>query len=103
MNAGPEPRSPMTFIILAATNQDIRNCESCQNCEDLLAPGMDLSLREIMSAAARDDPRALNNRTLWTCDGVIESSSYCQAGIDLQAVIGVLRRMALERGFVNKP
>lgn len=102
VNASSGKRGPLTFIILASTGQDIRTCVHCQGCEDLLTPEMDLSFREILRAAARDDPSALTNRTLWACDGVIESTTHCQAGIDLSSVIHVLRRVAHTRGLVDE-
>lgn len=52
-------------IILAQTGQDPRACVNCDLCEDLLSDEMDLSHGQIMRAAARDDERALTNRTIW--------------------------------------
>jgi hypothetical protein len=59
---------------------------------------MDLTFGEIMRAVERDDPCALTNRTLWVCDEVLESFAVCQGGIDIQAVIHVLRSEAILRG-----
>ena len=103
MSANSDNRGPLTFIILAATGQDVRACANCQNCEDLHTPEMDMSFGEIMRAAARDDPVTLSNRSLWTCDGVLESMTHCQAGIDIPAVIHLLRREAKTRGVAKIP
>jgi heterodisulfide reductase subunit C len=59
---------------------------------------MDLTFGEVMQAAARNDVRALTNRTLWACDSVLAAHARCQEGIDLAAVIRALREEALRRG-----
>ncbi len=59
---------------------------------------MDLTFGEIMQAAARDDPRALENSTLWTCDDLLPRVR-CPSGIDIASVILVLVREAELRGI----
>jgi heterodisulfide reductase subunit C len=66
-----------------------------------MTPQMDLSFGEIMRAAARDDPQALQNATLWACDDLIERNARCQAGLDIASVILVLRREAQVRGLAE--
>ncbi len=92
-------RGPLPFIILAETGQDVRTCSNCRNCEHWLTPGMDLSFGEILRAAARDDPRALQNRSLWNCDDAFTDGISCQEGFDITAVIRTLRREAKLRGY----
>ena len=55
-----------------------------------------------MRAAAQDDPDALLNETLWTCDPILDDGFNCQSGIQLQAVINALRREAKLRGVPRK-
>ena len=62
-----------------------------------MAPGMDLTFGEIMRAAARDDPRALDNQTLATCDELLPRVR-CPSGIDIASVILALVREAELRG-----
>lgn len=92
-------RGPLPFIILAETGQDVRKCSNCHNCESWIAPGMDLSFEEILRAAARDDPLALQNRSLWNCNDAFTDSISCQEGFDITAVIRTLRREAKLRGY----
>ncbi len=51
-----------------------------------------------MKAAAKDDPTALRNETLWSGDPVFEGGFNCHEGIRLQDVINVLRHEAKLRG-----
>jgi heterodisulfide reductase subunit C len=101
VNIQGEKRGPLTFIILAATGQDVRQCASCLSCEDLRVPGMDLSFGDVIRAAARDDPIALTNDTLWNCDEALIRQPICQSGLDIYAVIQTLRFEAKERGLAS--
>ena len=96
-------RGPLPFIILSATGEDVRHCANCWACESLLTPEMDLTFGEVMQAVARDDERALTNRTLWACDGALASNPRCQEGIDIPAVIHALRQEAELRGYSPHP
>jgi len=92
-------RGPLPFIILAETGQDVRHCANCRNCEDWMTPGMDLDFGEILRAAARNDPFALQNRSLWNCDDAFTNTIHCQQGFDIPAVIRTLRHEARLRGY----
>jgi heterodisulfide reductase subunit C len=83
---------------MTSTGQDVRECTNCDSCDDWMLPGMDLTFGEIMRAAARDDRRALENNTLWTCDDLLPRVR-CPAGIDIASVILVLVREAELRGI----
>jgi heterodisulfide reductase subunit C len=72
-------------------------CTNCWPHENLETPEMDLNCGEIMRAVARNDPRVLENRSLWVCDELLEKSPRCQAGLDIASVILALRREAQER------
>jgi hypothetical protein len=94
------PRGPLAHIILSATGQDVRRCIQCYICEDIRVPGMDLSVCEVMQAAARDHKDALRNQTIWLHAPMIESvQECCTAKIDMPAVLSVLRREAKIRGY----
>ncbi len=92
-------RGPLPMVIMASTGQDVRRCISCLSCSDGDLPCIDLSLNELMQAAARDDERALTCRTLW-CDELIQHRVPCQANLDIQSVILALRREADIRGLM---
>jgi heterodisulfide reductase subunit C len=93
----PPQRGPLRSVILAATGQDVRECTNCDTCDAWIAPGMDLTFGEVMQAAARDDPQAIENSTLWTCDDLLPRVR-CPSGIDIASVILALVREAELRG-----
>ena len=98
LTSSPNTRGPLRSVILAATGQDVRECINCDTCDAWMAPGMDLTFGEVMQAAARDDPQALDNNTLWTCDDLLPRVR-CPSGIDIASVILVLIREGELRGL----
>ena len=91
-------RGPLTFIILAQTGEDVRNCINCELC-DHSYQGMDLAFFDLVQAITRDDPNILENPILWNCDSLIESKMTCLGGIDIPQVIYALRQEANIRGI----
>jgi heterodisulfide reductase subunit C len=94
--------TPLHAVILAATSQDVRLCTNCGNCDSLMAPGMDLTFGEVLQAAARNDPVALTNDTLWACDDLLGPQLICPHNIDIPAVIITLAREARSKGLASK-
>ena len=92
-------RGPLRAVILAKTGEDVRQCTSCWHCEQEIEAGMDLSFGDIIRAAAKNDPAALNNKTLWNCDIVIQQNPICPSGLDRNLVIHALREEAQIRGY----
>ncbi len=92
-------RGPLRAIILAATGEDVRLCGNCTSCKQLTAPGMDLSLGEILRAAARDDPQVLTCASLWACEDLMLQPIPCQAGLALTPILLTLQREAELRGL----
>ena len=92
-------RGPLRSIILAMTGQDVRRCSSCAGCECLTAPGMDLTVGEIVRAAARDDPQALTCATLWTCEDLLLRPIPCSSGLALDSIMIALQHEAELRGL----
>jgi heterodisulfide reductase subunit C len=93
------PRGPLRHIILISTGQDVGRCINCAHCDRFEMRGMDLSFGEILQAAARDDPIALTNNTLWACDDLLLYCSICHNGLDIPSVILALQREAEQRGL----
>jgi len=91
-------RGPLRSVILAETGQDVRLCANCTNCDGLTVPGMDLTLGEIIRAAARNDPQALTCATLSACEDLLLRPIPCTAGLDLTSIIIALQREAELRG-----
>jgi hypothetical protein len=63
---------------------------------------MDLTIGELIRAAARNDVAALTNQTLWACDDLLDSFYSCQVELDLVAIVHCLRREAQIRGLAPK-
>jgi len=91
-------RGDLRSVIQAETGQDVRLCANCASCESLTAPGMDLTLGEIVRAAARDDPQALTCATLSACEDLLLRPIPCTAGLDLTSIMIFLQREAELRG-----
>ncbi|HET7011448.1 MAG TPA: hypothetical protein VFI11_11800 [Anaerolineales bacterium] len=91
--------APIASVVLAATGQNVRACQACQQCDDLRCEGMELTFGEIMRAAARNEVTVLSSPSLWCCEPLIRQRLHCQAEINVPAVIEVLRREAYRRGL----
>jgi heterodisulfide reductase subunit C len=93
------PTVALRSQILISTGQDVRLCASCAQCDRYVCTGMDLTLGEVIRAAARDDLRALDNQTIWACEEILDRQPRCQAGLDLGAILLVLQRQAVAHGL----
>ena len=84
-------------LIKDRTGQDVYKCHVCLNC-DLSIPGeMDVPLASLIQLVLLDDEEALGSRTLWS-DAVLEAArGACNRGLDLHAVIQVLREESARR------
>jgi len=91
-------RAPLPHVILSATGEDVRRCTACWGCEAMVSPGMDLTLGELMQAAAHNDEGALDCTTLWACTSLAQGAR-CQQGIHVAAVLDALRAEAARRGI----
>jgi heterodisulfide reductase subunit C len=63
---------------------------------------MDLTVGELMQAAARDSEGALACRTLWS-ESLSRLPPRCQQGLNVVAVIEALRAEAVRRGLGRTP
>ena len=96
-------RASLRFIILAATEQDVKNCMACQTCyaDEALEDKFDMPLWRVLAAARTDDESALTNRTIWVLAGVSPNSVRCTNGLDVLAIARVLRQEARRRGLAQ--
>jgi heterodisulfide reductase subunit C len=60
---------------------------------------MDLTLPELMQAAARNDLRVLTSEALWASEPILRSPPRCQEEIDIPRIIHALRDEAVLRGL----
>lgn len=95
-------RAPLPQVILCSTGEDVRRCTACWGCDSLLQPGMDLTVGELMQAAARDSEGALACRSLWS-ENLSRLPLRCQQGLNVAAVIEALRAEAVRRGLGRTP
>ena len=80
-----------------STGQDIARCLGCLDCNVNLPEEQDIPLGSLIQLALMDDEETLQSRTLWS-DPVMEASrGACKRGLDLQAVILVLREESKRR------
>ncbi|MFH1185924.1 MAG: hypothetical protein V1755_12935 [Chloroflexota bacterium] len=84
-------------LIKAQTGLDVYKCHACLSCDLQVPGGMDIPLASLIQAVLLDDEEALESRTLWS-DAVLEAArGACNRGLDLQAVMLVLREESVRR------
>ncbi len=98
----PSQRGPLAAVILAKTGEDIRVCGQCQSCFIENQPSMNLSIGELLQAAARNDTSVLSSQTLWDYDLALEVNGNCQQGINLTKVMTALRMEAELGGIISQ-
>ncbi len=84
-------------IVKDRTGQDVNKCHACQDCDLAIPAEMDIPLASLIQLVLLDDEEALQTRTLWS-DAVLEASrGACKRGLDLHAVMLVLRDESIRR------
>ncbi|MDX1377205.1 MAG: hypothetical protein R3307_00020 [Anaerolineales bacterium] len=84
-------RLSLRRIVKEATGQDVSKCQACFDCELSVEDELDIPLGSLIQLVLQNDEEALQSRTLWS-DTVLEASrNACKRGLDLHAVITVLR------------
>ena len=84
-------------IVKNATGQDVYACHACNDCDLPPRDEMDIPLSSLIQLILLNDEEALECRTLWS-DSVLEESRHaCKRGLDLHAVITVLREESKRR------
>jgi hypothetical protein len=93
-------RGPLCFIVLAATGQDMRQCEACECCyvRETLEDCLDVAIWEVFAAACKDDPAALTSRTICVLAEAGPGDIRCVNGLDVPAIARALCREAELRG-----
>lgn len=93
MNSRPSLRR----IVKEATGQDVSKCQACFDCDLSIEDELDIPLGSLIQLILQNDDEALQSRTLWS-DTVIEASRHaCKRGLDLFAIMTVLRNEAKRR------
>lgn len=87
-------------VVLDHTGQDLRRCQSCRFCDDVLTDDADIPLSGIVQLVLLNDEEVLSSRTLWSDATLQKLVKSCHQGFDLSAVILTLRREATTRGVL---
>jgi hypothetical protein len=84
-------------IVKDRSGQDVYLCQACSDCDLNVRDEMDIPLASLVQLILLNDEEALHCRTVWS-DSVLEASrGACKRGLDLHAVITVLREESKQR------
>ena len=84
-------------VVKKATGQEVYLCHACNDCDIDIRDEMDVPLSSLIQLILMNDEEALQCRTLWS-DSVLEASrGACKRGLDLFAVMTVLREESNRR------
>ena len=84
-------------VVRKVTGQDVYVCHACNDCDIDARDEMDIPLSSLVQLILLNDEEALQCRTVWS-DSVLEASrNACKRGLDLHAVITVLREESKRR------
>ena len=102
MTASPFLRPPpLRTVVLAATGQDVRQCQNCACCDIIDCDDLDLAIYELVQMVIMNDERVLTSRTVWS-DAVFQAAQkICVYDLDVQPVILALRNEARRRGLTR--
>jgi hypothetical protein len=88
-------------IVRDSTGINLYECRLCADCDlaDVAVNLQDVSLSTLIQMVTMDDEQVLSTRTLWS-DEVLEASTFaCKRGLDLHAVMLILREESVRRGM----
>ena len=84
-------------VVKKATGQEVYLCHACNDCDIDIRDEMDVPLSSLIQLILMNDEEALQCRTLWS-DSVLEASrGACKRGLDLYAVMTLLREESNRR------
>jgi heterodisulfide reductase subunit C len=93
---------PLRVRVLSATGQDVRRCQHCAFCDDLLDPDQDLTLQSLLQLVVMNDEEVLTSRTLWSERVLRAARHICTSGLDVPAILLTLREEARRQGLVKE-
>jgi hypothetical protein len=76
------------------SGQDVRACQACLDCDIEIRDEMDIPLSSMVQLILEGDAEVLHCRTLWSDAALEGSRGACKRGLDLRAVMLVLREIA---------
>ena len=84
-------------VVKKATDQDVRICHACNDCDANGLNDMDIPLSSLIQLVLLNDEEALHCRTLWSDSALQASRGVCKRGLDLHAVMLALREESARR------
>ncbi len=93
------PPTSLRKIVQQRTEQDLRRCRGCAVCNIDGIDNQDVTLDMLVQMVLWNDEELLTTRTLWSDEVLAEARYACTRGINLQAVLLVLREIAEQRGY----
>jgi heterodisulfide reductase subunit B len=86
--------------VRARIGENIYSCYQCVKCTSgcPLADQFDLTPNQVMRSLQLNDARVLESKAIWLCASCYTCATRCPRGIDVTAVMDVLRIEARERG-----
>ena len=86
-------------IVKDVSGQDISRCQACLDCEVSCPDELDIPVGSMIQMIMFDDEEILTSRTLWSDCVLAKARLACHRGIDISAVMQVLRAEAQRRGL----
>jgi heterodisulfide reductase subunit C len=86
--------------ILDSSGQDVRRCQGCQLCNNVLNNEADVPLDSLIQLILVNDEEVLTCRTVWSDFILNNAQQACARDINLHAVLLALRTEAIRRGLV---
>ena len=84
-------------IVKKASGQDVSLCHACNDCDLPSFEAIDIPLSSLLQLILLNDEEVLHSRTLWS-DSILEAARGAyKYGLDLRAVMTVLREEANHR------
>ena len=94
------PASPLGETVRACIGENVYSCYQCVKCTSgcPLADQFDLTPNQVMRSLQLGDTRVLSSKAIWLCASCHTCATRCPRGIDVTAVMDVLRCEARARG-----
>jgi heterodisulfide reductase subunit C len=86
-------------IIKEKSGQDISRCQACLDCEVSCPEDIDIPIGSMIQMVMFGDDEVFTCRTLWSDCVLNKARLACSRGIDIHAVMLVLREEARQRGL----
>lgn len=88
-------------VVKDATRQDISRCQACLDCEvSCPSDELDIPIGSMIQMVMFNDEDVLTTKTLWSDCVLTKARLACSRGINISAVMEVLREEANQRGLV---